>query len=139
MPSFAESLNKRASDIKAPPVMPAGMYLGVVTGPYKNIKAKTGTEGAEFTIALQQPISDVDATQLAEAGGAQGKTMAVRLYSEYFIKQFLVDHLGLEEGNKTLGELLSEAPGKSVGVIVVNKPSAKGDRMTSFIESTTKV
>lgn len=139
MPSLSESLNKRASEIKAPPVMPKGLYLGMVSGPHKMIKAKTGTEGVEFTIALQQPISDVDQQQLADAGGAQGKTMMLRIYSEYFTKQFLVDHLGIEEGNKTLGEVLSEAPGKSVGVIVENQPSAKGDRMVSFIKETTKV
>lgn len=139
MPSFAESLNKRASEIKPPPVMPKGLYLGVVQGQYKQIKAKTGTEGVEFSVALQQPLQGVDETQLAEVGGAQGKTMAVRLYSEYFILQFLKDHLGIEEGAKTLGEMLAEAPGKAVGVMVDTQPSAKGDRMTSFIKETVKV
>lgn len=142
--NFAEILNRPAKDIKAPPVLPQGAYMGVIQGPYKPIvSAEKKTPGVEFTIALQQPISDVDQNMLLEAGGLAGKTVQQRFYitdgSVYYVKQFLVDHLGIEEGDKSMAELLAEAPGKTLGVNVVNQPSKSGDRMVHFIGSTFKV
>lgn len=145
MSSLTDVLNKRARDIDAPKALPPGTYLGIVDGNFTEVQSQEKrTPGAQFMIRLLQPINVSDDKALAEAGGCVGKTVRHTLYvtenSEFFLKSFLVDHLGIDEGDKTIAELLSEAPGKQVGVVLRNTLSKGTEpRLIHIVEGTVKV
>lgn len=145
MSAFSEVLNKRAKDIEPPKALPPGTYLGIVDGPFVEVKSQEKqTPGAQFTFRLLQPINVPDSDALATAGGCANKTVRHTFYvtenSEHFLKAFLTDHLGIEEGDKTIAELLSEAPGKQVAVQLRNTLTKGNDpRVIHVVEGTARV
>lgn len=141
MSNFASVLNKRADDIEAPVPIPVGRYIGVVAGPaeFKEI-GKNQTPGAVLKIRLLQPMEDVDAEALAAAGGIPERTLNHTVWlsedAEYRTKTFLTEDLGLEAGNKTLGELFSEVHGATVGVLIKHEPSQDQRQIFARIDRT---
>lgn len=142
MSTLSEILSRPAKDFKAPPVLPMGQYMGVIRGQPKVIESSKKTPGYEFTIVLTQALGDVDQTALADAGGAANKELNFRVYisdaSGFFLKQFC-EHAGIEPGEKSLGEMVAETPGKTIGVHITNQPSKDGSRMVHYPDSTFKV
>lgn len=72
--NWNELANTRVGEVERPPLKPAGHYTAVITGrgEASNSKKK-GTLMLTFPIQVQEPMDDVDAEELAAAGGANFK------------------------------------------------------------------
>lgn len=75
--SFADLAQVRAGDVERPKPMPEGHYRALISGPMKEHKAKSGNLAMRFPFKLQEPGDDVDADQLAEAGGLPDKEFTI--------------------------------------------------------------
>ena len=144
MTDFASILSKPASAVERPKPMPVGTYLGLVQGPPEfTTIGKENTPIANFTLRYLRANDDVDSTQLADVGGLENKTIKHRYFlteaAMYRLKEFLVDHLGIEEGNQTIGQLCSQAAGRQVYFTIGHRPSQDGTQIYSEIKSTAKV
>lgn len=142
--NFANILSKPAADIERPKPLPVGQYLGIVMGmPEMKEIGQKNTPCAEFKIRVLSAGDDVDKTALADAGGLENKTMTARFFltddSMYRLKEFLTEHLGIEEGKRTIGQLLSDAPNRQVYIQVAHRPSQDGQQIYAEIKSTSKV
>ena len=138
-------LNKRVDDIEAPKALPPGTYLAIVDGPYVEVKSPDkGTPGLQFTFRLLQPINVADQEALALAGGCAGKTVRHTFYitenSEFFLKNFLKDHLGIDVEGKTVGQALAETQNRQVAVSL-RQTLTKGNepRLIHVVDGTAKV
>lgn len=144
MSNFANLLSKPASDIERPKPLPVGTYLGLVAGApeFKDI-GKNKTPAAEFKIKVLAAQQDVDLEALTAAGGLDNKIMTARFFltddSMYRLKEFLTNALGIEEGRRTIGELLSEAPNKQVYITVSHRPSEDGQQIYAEIKSYARI
>lgn len=148
MPSFEEILNKKSSEIKPPPAYPVGTYHCLVDGPMtpgKSSQKQTDFLQAKFKILAVMP--DVDAAQAAEMQ-LVGKQITNDYYitdkSDYRLKEFLVEHCGIEDfidtpQEKSLKELVAEAPGKQVLVKLRHEISQDGKRVFHRVDSTAHV
>ncbi|HEX4500597.1 MAG TPA: hypothetical protein VH187_05405 [Scandinavium sp.] len=145
MSTLEEILNTRAKDIEPPKALPSGTYLGIVDGMFERIESREKkTPGYRFRAKLIRPIEVADEQGLADAGGCEGKSVSIDFYvtenNKYFIKQFLVEHLGIEEGEKTILELMSESPGRQVGVVLRQQLSRGTEpRMIHVLAGTVRV
>jgi hypothetical protein len=150
MSAFSDVLKKKPSDIEAPKPLPPGVYAAVVDGPFIEVESKEKkTPGAQFSFKLIQPLKDVDLDALAQAGGCTGKVVKHAFYvteaSEFRLKKFLVDHLGIDPGEganeKDIGQMLSEAPGRQLAVIIKHKvQTSDGEaRISYFVDGTGKL
>lgn len=143
MPSFEEILNKPSTEIKPPPAYPVGTYHCLVDGPPAPGKSsQKQTDFLQFKFKILSPMQDVDAQQAAEQ-----QIVGKIIQSDYYItetavwrlKDMLVEHLGIEEGDKSLRELVSEAPGRQVLVKLRHEMSQDGKRIFHRVESTAHV
>lgn len=143
MPSFEEILNKPATDIKPPQAYPVGTYHCLVDGPPTPGKSsQKQTDYLQFKFKILSPMQDVDAAQAAEA-----QVVGKYISSDYYIteaaawrlKEMLVDHLGIAEGDKALRELVAESPGKQVLVKLKHEISQDGKRVFHRLDSTAHV
>jgi hypothetical protein len=150
MSAFSDVLKKKPSNIEPPKPLPAGVYAAVVDGPFQEIESKEKkTPGAQFAFKLIQPINVADMDMLAKAGGCTGKVVKHTFYvteaSEFRLKKFLVDHLGIDPGEgsneKDIGQMLSEAPGRQLAVTIKNEVrTSDGEaRITYFVDGTGKL
>jgi len=143
MASFEEILRKPASEIKPPPAYPVGTYHCLVDGPPNPGKSsQKQTDFLGFKFKVLQPMQDVDAAQAAETQ-VTGKLIQSDFYiteaAVWRLKEFLVEHLGIEEGKKSLAELVAEAPGKQVLVKLRHELSQDGKRVFHRVDSTAHV
>lgn len=143
MASFEEILNKPATEIKAPPAYPPGTYHCLVDGPPEPGKSsQKQTDFLRFKFKILSGMDDVDKAAYAEQQ-LQGKTVNAEYYitdsAVWRLKEFLVDHLGIEEGSKSLRELVAEAPGKQVLVKLRHEISQDGKRVFHRLDSTAHV
>lgn len=143
MASFEDILNKPASEIKSPPAYPVGTYHCLVDGPPtpgKSSQKQTDFLGYKFKIL--SPMGDVDAAAAAEQQ-IIGKIISSEFYiteaAAWRLKEMLVEHLGIEEGNKSLKELIAESPGKQVLVKLRHEISQDGKRVFHRLDSTAHV
>ncbi len=146
MASFQDVLNKPAADVKPPEPLPPGTYLCLVDGPGEFGKiGKNQTDCINFKLKPMQAQGDVDPGTLQQSlNGAslQDKTIRHRLFiteeSVWRLKQFL-EHLGIEEGTKSLGEMIPEAQGKQVIVTLGHRASEDGTQVFQEVKGTAKV
>ena len=143
MPSFEDILNKPASEVKPPQAYPVGTYHCLVDGPATPGKSsQKQTDFLQFRFKILSPMQDVDAQQAAELQIA-GKMITSDYYivesAVWRLKELLVDHLGLEEDDKTLRELVSMAPGRQVLVKLRHEASQDGKRVFHRVDSTAHV
>lgn len=142
MANFTDILSTQASTIEKPPVIPQGTYLGIVKGAPKIADEKTKRESdpdITFNIEVTAPQADVDLSSFP--GNVQGTLMNKSFWAsdqkgQYSLKRWLVEHLKIEEGTKTLGELIAEAPGRPIMMTVIHKPSKDGTEMFANIKDT---
>lgn len=143
MANFEDILNKKASEIKPPPAYPVGTYHCLVDGPPTPGKSsQKQTDFLQFKLKILSPMQDVDAQQAAEQ-----QIVGKMIQNEYYItdatawriKEFLVDHLGIEEGDKSLKELVAESPGKQVLAKLRHELSQDGKRVYHRVDSTAHV
>jgi hypothetical protein len=148
MSTFEEILNKPAEEIQRPPPYPVGSYLVQIKGtPVFGESSQKKTKYVAFTGQFLQPMDDVNPQELQAFGGIQGKELkAGRNGLIYYItddavwrlKEFLVDHLGLDEGGKGLKELIAEAPGHQVVVTYRQEPTQDGKGFVSTVAATSR-
>jgi len=146
MANFQDVLNKPATDVKPPEPLPPGTYLCIVDGPGEFAKiGKNQTDCINWKLKPMQAQPDVDQAALTQS--LQGKTLQEKTIrhrsfiteeSVWRLKEFL-SHLGIEEGSKTLGEMIPEAPGHQVLVTVGHRASEDGTQVFQEVKSTAKV
>lgn len=148
MASFEDILNQPTSEIRPPEAYPVGTYHALVDGPLepgKSSQKQTDYLRAKFKIL--KAMSDVDAAKAAESQ-VTGKTITQDYYitegAVWRLKEFLVDGLGLSETNgsgqeKSLKELVAEAPGQQVLVKLKHEISQDGKRVFHRVDSTAHV
>jgi hypothetical protein len=145
--SFQEILNQPLSEIEAPKAAPIGTYLGMVDGQPEFVKVgQNQTDAVNFNIKLLQAVK-VDDNQLSEylnGSPLSDKHIRHRLFltkdSRYRVKQFLVDHLGIQfdEGKTSLGQAIPEAMGKQVILELGHRSSQDGTQIYNEVKSTAK-
>jgi len=146
MSAFSDVLNKRADDVKAPPIMPVGAYIAMVDGLPEEVTSKTGTSGGNFKFKILKDFAVADQEALATAGGAAGKVMFHTFWisedpqkrgtSEWMFKRFLTEHLCCENGS--FKSMIDSAPGKMVLINVAHDVTPDG-RLRAQIGSFGKV
>jgi len=143
MPAFEDILNMRSADIKAPSAYPVGTYHCLIDGPgTKGQSSQKKTDLLTFKFKILSPMSDVDAAQAAEQ-----QIVGKFIVNDYYItdaavwrlKEMLVEHLGIEEEDKSFLQLLAEAPGKQLLVKLKHEISQDGKRVFHRVESTAHV
>ena len=73
--NWSDLANTKTGDVERPPLRPIGHYVGVFSGKAETGESsKKGTLYATFPVQIQEALEDVDADQLAEAGGANFKS-----------------------------------------------------------------
>jgi hypothetical protein len=140
---FNKILTKQASAIEKPKPLPVGLYLFNNPALPKFIGVgKNETPCAEFGLVLLQPGDDVDMEALTAYGNWKGKSVRHRMFltenSEFRTKEELCEKFGLEEGDKTLGQLFNETINKQVWAKIKHRPSEDGTEMFHEIEELVK-
>ena len=143
MASFEEILNKPSSDIKAPPAYPVGTYHCLVDGPPEQGKSsQKQTPFLKFRFKILSPMGDVDQQAFAEQQ-LSGKSISQEYYvtdaAAFMVRDFLVEHLGIDGENKSLLQVVAEAPGKQVLVKLRHELSNDGKRVFHRVDSTAHV
>lgn len=144
MDSFADILNRSTEDVKRPKALPIGVYLTVVSGPFK--PGKVGADQKEivdFQLKILQ-AQQVNADDIAAFGGMDellGKDIRARFFltedALYRLTDFF-ETLGIPKGI-SFKEALASCPGKQVIVDLTQQPSQDGTQMYNQIKSYAKV
>ena len=138
--NFAEILGKQAAAIEKPKPIPVGTYLCInqKLPDFKGI-GKDETPCAEFTFVIIVPNEDVDPADLQAFGEIKGKSIRHRMFltekSEYRTKEELVKVFGIEEGDKTLGQLFNETVNRQLYVTVKHTPTQDGTDVFAEVEA----
>jgi len=143
-PSFASLLDTPGSEIERPKPLPVGTYVCMVQGlPRFDKSSKKQTDFVEFTLKLLEAGEDVDADELKAMGGLIDKTIKDTYYitesALWRLKEFLTN-CGLDADDDTsLRELIEEAPGKQVGVVIKHEASQDGTSVFARVAKTIAV
>lgn len=143
MGMFDEYLDRKAEDIKAPPLLPPGTYLAQVKS-HPERKDTPEWEFLEFSLVVVEP-DEVDEEELAGFGKVAGFPIRhsfgfskkpdderSRELSLNGLKTFLTS-LGIEfEGSMSLGEAIAQSPGCQAVVKVSHRPD-KADKSKVFL------
>ena len=129
MPDFKKLLSKPVDDIKRPPALPAGTYLGNVVGhkyresPWKDKVTGEPEAQVEFSIRISGWEADVDDAE-ANAANAKGKlvtaTFSIDDGREWPLKMFL-DALGVATSGQTLDSTIPQTTNASVMFTVTQR------------------
>ena len=139
-PNFSDLLDRPSSDVERPKPVPQGTYHFAINGLYKLDKTtKKQTEYVEFNVNYLAAMDDVDEEALKESGGFSGKSTRLTFYitedALWRLKKFLTNDLGIEEGDKSLRQMLDETPGQQfLGTV---KHSASEDGTTTYANIST--
>lgn len=148
MPDFTDVLGKKAADVEKPVPKPVGSYLASIQGMPK--QKKVNAQGEErliisFSCKAQSPMEDVDADDLANT--KVGEVSAWPSFNrdfwidtpegEYQLREFLTKVLDIEPGDKTLGEMCAESPGKQLIITLKHRPYT--DKNTNEAEIATDI
>lgn len=142
--NFSDVLNKKLDTIEKPKPLPVGTYYAVVNGaPEIKPRGNNNTLSAEFKFKILQPDEDVDAEQLAAAGGLQKEremrfTLWLTEDALWRAKQF-VENCGVDDSNVSLSQALQACVGCQVKVKVVQKPSQDGAELYANIDKILKI
>jgi hypothetical protein len=134
-------LSKPASEIKPPEPMPTGLYMAQVEkmGDPREVNTKNGPAPViDLTIKVLQPL-DVEVPPTVELPRSMRYTLWLGDNSLHMTRTFLESSLGIESGNKTLGEMLGEVNGRMFRAEVIEKaytPSNGETRMINEIGKT---
>lgn len=148
MANFSSILDRKAHEIEEPKAFPVGTYLVLLQGQYQTGESSVKkTPFVFFPAKVLMAQEDVSQSEVEAFGGVQGKELkgrqGLQFYltdeSAYRLKEFLVDHLGIEPGDKSLKEMMTEAPGKQVLVTISHQPSDDGKRIFGQVAKTMKV
>ena len=136
---FTSSLDRKMEEVERPPVRPVGHYIcSVKQHPDIDdiVSKKDGREftKVEFIMEIVSAGEDVDPDELAEYGNPKGGQLrkafifskdaddaAGQARSEYNLKRFLNEHLGLDE-DLTFREAFAAATGTQCLVELKHRP-----------------
>lgn len=119
--NFADILNKKAADIEKPPLPPQGTYRFVIS----KIPEFTEAASGEWDI-LNVLVQAVEAMDNVDLDDYKGEITGIRLRksflfnkndevefakTEYQVRQFLENHLGILEDDMSIGEALNACKG----------------------------
>lgn len=143
MATLEELMNTPSKEIKPPEAYPVGTYHCIVDGPPEQGKSsQKQTDFLRFKLKIMSALADVDAQKAAEAQ-ITGKTLQVEYYlteaALWRFKEFLIDHLGIVEGDKSLKELVAETQGRQLLVKLRHELSQDGKRVFHRVDSTAHV
>lgn len=150
--SFADILDKPASEIERPKPLPAGTYTCVVKGqPQHGKSSQKQTPFVEFTLGILAAGEDIDEDELKAAlTKADGtvvpltdKTIKQKYYitegSAFMLKDFL-ESCGLDtEGDASTRQLLEETPGCQMTVTLKHEASNDGQSIFARVAGTAKI
>lgn len=144
--SFQDILNTTAANIKPPKALPVGEYICVVDSQPEFTKVgQKQTNAVDFMMKPMQAKESVNKDQLIESldGKAlQDKRIRHRVFvtpdSKFRIKQFLVDHLGLD-ADQPIGMLIPQAMGRQVVVTIGHRAAEDGSTIYQEVKSTAHV
>lgn len=152
-PNFSSILDRKPSEIEEPKAMPVGTYLVILQGQYQTGESsQKKTPFVFFPSKVLQAQDDVSVDEINTFGGVQGKELkgrqGLQFYTSedamYRLKEFLIDHLGIDpmgsDGTeRSIKEMLADAPGKQVLVQITHQPSPDGKRLFGQVSATMKV
>lgn len=151
-PNFGAILDRQSTEIERPKVLPTGTFVWMVKGqPRFDKSSKKQTEFCEFTVQPLQAQEDVDPDDLQAAltrkdGSTKllgDMTQRLTFYltedAVWRLKQFLTRDLKLEEEDKSLRQLVNEAPGCQFLGNIIHKANDSGDGVFAQIGTTAAV
>lgn len=142
-PNFSALLEKPADSVERPKPLPAGTYLCVVKGlPENGESTQKKTPFVRFNCQPLQAQEDVDQDALKEMGGLENKMIRDTYYvtedALWRLKKFLED-LGIEAEDKSIGQMISEAPGCQVLISLRHRASEDGQSVFAEVAKTAAV
>jgi len=111
---FSSLANVKTSEVKPPPVLPIGRYQAVITGMWKEHKAKSGNKAMRFPFRLVAPGDTIDAQALEEAGGLPDREYTIDFWMSPDARFRFTDFgkaMNLDEGDPNLLELAERLAG----------------------------
>lgn len=145
MSNFASVLDRPATEIERPKPLPVGTYLCILKGmPRYDKSAKKGTDFVEFTAVPQSALDDVNAEELANAGGLADKTIRMTYYltddAAWRLKKFLEDlKFDVEDPGVTMRQMIEESANNEIYVTMRHKPSQDGKSVFAEVADTARV
>jgi len=135
---FSKILSKKAAEIEKPKPLPVGTYLGIATAlPTFEGIGKKETPAAVYSFNIVQPI-EVDSEDLTAYGEVKGKSVRYNMFlseaSEFRTKEEIVAAFGVEEGDKTLGQMFNETVNVPVILHIIQQPSEDGTEIYARCE-----
>src|SRR5262245_34604349 len=128
--SITDILERRSDTFEKLPPLPPGQYVTTVVAYEQDHVGPRQTPAVIFTLRgfAPAPMSPIATGDLSKYGDLSMREMRYTLYlteaAAWRVRQFL-DHLGIEEGDRSLGERLSEAPNKPV-IVTIKHDMGKG-------------
>jgi hypothetical protein len=140
--TFEEILDKRSSDIRQLKALPQGTYRAIVKGcPTFNPVGANQTPAVNFKLTGFVPVGYIDPDVLAECENIADRELTLNLFlteaAMWRLKQFL-DHLGIEEGDRTLRERLADAPNRPVIVTITHSTGRNSEQIFANVTSIAK-
>ena len=135
-PDFTSVLDMMPDEIEAPKPLPPGDYVVTITGHTQDV-AQTGTKYIQFLATPVEALPNVDEDWLKEAmtklDGSMKKlsdfTLRIRFYDTkdagFMLKEFLIDDVGLDPGDRSIGQMVEAAVNSQV-VVTVKHASRDG-------------
>ncbi len=144
MTNFADILDEAPTEVKAPPVLPAGTYVAVIQGrPEYGQSEKKGTPFIGFTFRIIQAEDDVDSDELSAMGGCENKTIKRKYWitedSAFMLDQFHQDcgiDLKLPMSRRARSE---ECVNANIGIVVKHRASDDGQKVFAEVVRTLAV
>jgi len=142
-PNFAGLLDKAPTTVDKPKPLPVGTYLCVVDGlPRYDKSSKKQTDFVEFKLRPIQAADDVDADDLAAAGGLDKKSIRATFYltedAVYRLDEFH-QHCGLEldpsTSRRQRNEMIVNA---NVMAYIKHRASDDGENVYAELSKTAK-
>lgn len=151
-PDFSALLSRQSAAVERPKQLPIGNYIWSIKGlPRFDKSVKKGTPFVEFTCMPLEAQDDVDQDDLEAALTRKDGTkkllgdMTQRLTfyltedALWRLKQFLVRDCQIEEGEKTLEQLINDSPGSQFMGTISHTPTDDGEGVYANIKSTAVV
>jgi hypothetical protein len=131
-------LSKPAAEIEAPVPLPVGIYLGQVEkiGEVREI-GQNKTPGVDFTYRLTQAL-DVELPPNVELPRSVRQTHWLSENALFNFRTFLEKTLLIEAGQKTLLEMMQEAPNRMFRVEITQKLYTNRNGESSMINDVGK-
>lgn len=126
---FNSILDTKVEEIKARPPIPVGTYDFRIKSLENVISSQKKTPGIEFKVVPFEAGADVDQELLEDSDFLKreiGHTFWITPDSASMIKDFLIDHCGINGSGKTLRQLLAEAVDSTFRGVVTHGTSKAG-------------